>query len=247
MIFYGCAAVACIMIVNYSSAIMFNSCPTRSPAIKHPLTLRDRIGVIADSHGNIASMTDCIQRLTQHCADTIVHLGDFFDSEIHHNLKNIVDIITSNNILAIKGNNDYQIEKLLDNGHSMDLGPSDRQRLRQFLRSLALNFTSGSFCFAHSRPFDSIRAFYEPVDTGSTEQAAIIFRHTNHHVLFCGHSHLPMLFRWRSGIVTREPIQERNPVVFHQNERYIVIVGSSDKGECGFIDREKMVYERIRL
>ncbi len=234
------------MIKNYSST-MFDQCPTRPPAPKHPLTLQGKIGVMADSHGNIASMTDCIQCLADRRADFIVHLGDFFDSEIHHNLKNIVDVITSNNILAIKGNNDYQIEKLLENGHSIELDPSEKQQVRHFLHSLDLHFTSGNFCFSHSRPFDSIRAFYEPVDTGSTEHAAWIFRHTGHHVLFCGHSHLPMLFRWREGIVTREPIYERNPIVFHQNERYIVIVGSSDKRECGFIDREKMVYEQIRL
>jgi predicted phosphodiesterase len=236
-----------MMIEAYFSAIVFDPCPTCPPGLKHPLTLQGRIGVIADSHGNIASMTDCIQRLTDRRADTIIHLGDIFDSEIHHNLMNIVDVITDNNILAVKGNNDYQIEKSLENGHPMDLDPSDRQRIRQFLHSLALYFTSGNVCFAHSRPFDSIRAFYEPIDTGSTEQAARIFRHTDHHLLFCGHSHLPMLFRWRAGIVTREPIPEQTPLVFQKNEKYIIIVGSADKGECGFIDREKMVYERIRL
>lgn len=235
------------MIKKYSSTILFDPSPTRPQVPKHPLTFQGKIGVMADSHGNIASMTDCIRLLADRCANTIIHLGDVFDSEIHHNLKNIVDVITRNNILAVKGNNDYQIEKLLENGHSMELDPSERQNVRHFLHSLALHFTSGNFCFAHSRPFDSIRAFYEPVDTGNTQQATHIFRHTDHHVLFSGHSHLPMLFRWREGIVTREPIHERSPLVFQQNERYIVIVGSSDKGECGFIDREKMVYERIRL
>lgn len=240
-------AVAFIMIENYSATIVFDPYQIRQPTLKQPVILQDRIGVIADSHGNITSITDCMQCLADRRADTIVHLGDVFDSEIHHHLKDIVDLITGNNILTVKGNNDYQIEKLLENGIAIDLDSADRQQLRNFLQSLALYFISGSFCFAHSLPFDSIRAFYEPVDTGSTEHAVWIFRHTDHHVLFCGHSHLPILFRWRAGIVTREPIPEQKPLVFQQNERYIVIVGSSDKGECGFIDRKKMAYERIRL
>ena len=101
-------------------------------------------------------------------------------------------------------------------------------------------------CFTHSLPYDSIRAFYEPVDTGSVERAIDIFRHTPYRIIFCGHSHLPILFRWRSGRVFREEIQTNKKIFLDPSERYIIIVGSVDSREYGFFDWGKMCYERIR-
>lgn len=218
----------------------------------HPKTsayrvpLPDKIGIMADSHGDITSMTLGIEHLVERHADKIVHLGDIFDSEIHDQLTAIMEMIHRYDILAVKGNNDFQIEKMLGNGSSIDLTAADRQCIRQFLTSLKLFFTSHDFCFAHSLPYDSIRSFYEPIDTGSTDQAAHVFRHTRYHVLFSGHSHTPVLFRWRSGTVTREPLPAGVPLFFKPDEKYIVIVGAADRGECGFIDRRKMIYERIQ-
>jgi predicted phosphodiesterase len=234
------------MIENHNTAMLLENLLTRPPAVNHRCELPKKIGVMADSHGNITSIANCIKCLTDRQAAKIVHLGDVFDSEIHDHLISMVEIIKRHDIVAVKGNNDYQIEKMMANHNAIDLEASDRQAVRQFIDSMKLYLTAGELCFAHSLPYESIRSFYDPIDTGNTDQAVRIFHHTTHHVLFSGHSHLPVLFRWRAGTVTREPISVSVPLVFEQNERYIVIVGSSDHGECGFIDREKMAYERIR-
>lgn len=229
------------------TAMVFGDFPARPPAMGlYELDLPEKIGVMADSHGNTNAVATCIKCLKEHQAKRIIHLGDVFDSEIHDHLMPMVDIIKRHDVLAVKGNNDFQIEKMIFNGNGFNLGPSETDAVKQFLDSMIPYITSRRFCFAHSLPFDSIRSFYDPIDTGNTEQAIRIFHHTNHHVLFSGHSHVPVLFRWRLGTVTREPIQKGAPLVFSQNERYIVIVGSSDHGECGLLDRENMVYERIR-
>jgi predicted phosphodiesterase len=235
-----------IMTENYKTTMLFNNTHEHSQADVFSVCLPDRIGIMADSHGNLASMACGIRHLVDRHVDKIVHLGDIFDSEIHDQLAAIVEMIRRYDILAVKGNNDFKIEKMLGSNNCIDLAASDRCRIGQFLRSLELYFISQDFCFAHSLPYDSIRSFYEPIDTGSTDQAAHVFQCTRHHVLFSGHSHAPVLFRWRSGRITREPLTADVPLCFMPDERYIVIVGAIDRGECGLIDRGKMIYERIR-
>ena len=102
-------------------------------------------------------------------------------------------------------------------------------------------------CFTHSLPFNSIRSFYEPVDTGTTDRAAQLFIQTPYSIIFCGHSHSSILFRLRKKRVTREQIHPNEVIGFNPSERYIVIVGSSDNGECGFFDKEQMTYQRISI
>jgi hypothetical protein len=110
-----------------------------------------------------------------------------------------------------------------------------------------MRLVDGKICFSHSLPFNSIRSFYEPVDTGATDRAKQLFSQTLHSIIFCGHSHASILFRLKNGVVTREPIHQNVLIRFHSSERYIVIVGSSENGECGLFDKEQMTYLRIPI
>jgi len=50
-------------------------------------------------------------------------------------------------------------------------------------------------------------------------------------ILFCGHSHLPILFRKEKGFVTREPVPPGLPVILQRTGRYIFIAGAAADGE----------------
>jgi predicted phosphodiesterase len=224
--------------------------PGSIKSIKTPLmSLHDvkRIGLMADSHGDLDSLKSGIHRLEACGVDAIIHLGDFLDSQQSDNALGIIETFYHKKIFTVKGNNDYQIETALRNGCLNHIPTRHRKKILSFLTSVPIILTLHNICFAHSLPYNSIRSFYEPVDTGNADRARMIFQNTIYHILFCGHSHFPILFRNHSGKVVRETIQERLPINIIQNERFIIIVGSVEKGESGLMDIKEMKYERIRL
>lgn len=206
----------------------------------------NRIGLIADSHGSLEAVPSCINRLKQLHADAMVHLGDIFDSLYNDNLYETITTIQQNNIFSVKGNNDYQIEKMLSNGHQFDISAEEKKKIISFLKKMPMKLVEDNICFTHSLPFDSVRSFYEPVDTGFTDRAELLFEKTPYQIIFCGHSHTSVLFRWRKGRVTREKFNLDQEMFLDPSERYIIIVGSAENGECGFFDKEKRIFTRVR-
>jgi predicted phosphodiesterase len=191
------------------------------------------IGLIADSHGDVDSTRQGIAALRARGAKEIYHLGDVADSLQRDTLKPLLDLLRETGVLAVKGNNDFALEKTLG---------QENGRLAAELKDLPVKRQSGDIIFSHSFPLETFRAFYDPVDDGSTTGAEIIFNDLTFRVHFCGHSHRPILFRWRGGEVTREAVRP-GPTVLFPAERYIIVVGSVQEGELGLYDEG--IYHRI--
>ena len=217
-----------------------------------------RIGLIADSHGNLEDTRQAIRLLTGLGADTLVHLGDFCDSIHHERTAAMIDLLEEHGVLAVKGNNDFLVESMLADDRR-SLAP-EGQRTLTFLRDVPVTRMLEGLVFAHSLPFDSLRSFYEPIDTGDTRKAARLFAETDFQFLFCGHSHLPILFRKSGSRVTREEPPPREKQILRAagdgsqkgknsgaEGRFIVVVGAADDGECALYDRNVGVYERVRI
>jgi len=207
-----------------------------------------RIGLIADSHGNHAAMQACIQLLQENCGvQDFIHLGDLLDSLQRSHLDEMIQTLIRLNLPMVRGNNDFHIQNMLASGAPMQLPDNDKPGILSFLERLPMKIVYQDICFTHSLPFDSIRSLYEPVDNGTTIRARQIFKETPYHLICCGHSHTPVLFRFRAGVVTRERIRAEEAVFLDPGERYIIVVGASDNGECGVLDCSQKTYERICL
>jgi len=207
-----------------------------------------RIGLIADSHGNHAAVQACIRLLQENRGTRdLIHLGDLFDSLQRSHLNEMIQMLILLNIPMVKGNNDFHIQNMMASGASMHIPDNDKPGILSFLERLPMKIVHQDICFTHSLPFDSIRSLYEPVDNGTTIRAKQIFDQTPYHLICCGHSHSPVLFRFRAGVVTREPIFPEEAVFLDPCERYIIVVGASDNGECGVLDCSQKTYERICL
>jgi predicted phosphodiesterase len=223
------------------------------------------IGLIADSHGNLDATRQAIRLLKGRGADMLVHLGDFCDSILPSRTSAMIDLLQEHGVLPVKGNNDFLIENLLaDERRHPD--PA-RNGAIAFLRNVPVTRLLNGVLFAHSLPFDSLRAFYEPIDTGNTQRAMRLFSEAEFQLLFCGHSHLPILFRKAGDRITREQVLPGEKVPLHNagnalsgrgmtphkkeigsdTDRFIIIVGAADEGECALYDRKNGTYERIRL
>ena len=223
------------------------------------------VGLISDSHGNLDATAEAIRLLKVRGASVLIHLGDFCDSIRHDRAVAMIRLLRENSVLAVKGNNDFFVESMLtDEGRPAE--PEEEPAVT-FLRNVPVTRTLDGLLFAHSLPFDSLRSFYEPIDTGTTRRAERLFAETDFRLLFCGHSHLPILFRKAGDTVTREqvppgvkltlgaagesPANREAGSQTKQNgggaDRFIVVVGSADEGECALYDGEAGVYERIRI
>jgi putative phosphoesterase len=206
---------------------------------------RKRIGIIADSHGNREATAEAIRLLKGRSVDLLVHLGDFCDSVRHDRSAAMIDLLRENDVLAVKGNNDFLVEKMLAD----ERRPADAEgkKMLAFLRDVPVVRALGDIRLAHSLPFDTFRAFYEPIDQGNTLRAEELFNEADFRILFCGHSHLPILFRKENGRVTRDPVPPGLPVVLQRTGRYIFIAGAATDGECALYDGEVGTYERLPL
>jgi predicted phosphodiesterase len=205
---------------------------------------RKRIGIMADSHGHRAATAAAIRLLKGRGADILIHLGDFCDSIHHDRAAEMVDLLLEHGVLAVKGNNDFLVEKMLaDERRPPD---AEGKKMLAFLRDVPVLRVRGDIRFSHSLPFDTLRAFYEPIDTGNTRRAEELFAEADFRILFCGHSHLPILFRKATGRVTREAIPAGRPLELERVARYIFVAGAAADGECALYDEQAGTYERLR-
>jgi len=201
------------------------------------------IGLMGDSHGNLTATTEAVRILEERGAELLIHLGDIGDSVHYQNLQEILDLLAVHQVLSVKGNNDYLIALALvdHSGHHRPGCPGI------FLNQLPMKRVIGDLCFAHSHPYDHYQAFYDPVNDGTTKKAETLFRTMPQRILFCGHSHSPTLFRMKADHVVREHPQPGKQIHLDKSERYIMIVGALDDGECALYDRSTGVYERIKI
>ncbi len=204
-----------------------------------------RIGLLADSHDRLQELEAAVRLLEGKGAETLVHLGDICDSMRLDLLEDTVRLLQTHRILAVKGNNDFMLENLLRCRPTEATDRSDR--LLTFLAELPMTIVWGELCFSHSLPFEDLRSFYEPIDTGTTAKAEEVFSLTPHRILFCGHSHRSVLFRWNEGTVTREPLSSGTRVSLLPAERYIIVTGSVLEGECAMFDVEARRMETLRI
>ncbi len=207
--------------------------------------LPKRIGLLADSHDHLEALSKAINILKIKGAVSIIHLGDICDSLRPDLLEDSLNLLKKNKIFAVKGNNDFVLENLLLNRPYDKYNNTDR--LISFLQKLPMTITWEGICFAHSLPFDYTGAFYEPIDIGTIQKAQEVFDVTSHRILFCGHSHRSVLFRWNKGNTLRETIPLNCSIPLDAEERYIIVTGSVFEEECALFDTETWCLERIKI
>lgn len=211
-----------------------------------PINKPRRLGLLSDSHGNLDATKKAIDILMTHGCERVFHLGDFCDTIRREHMEKIIRLFQERGVVAVKGNNDYLIELSLQN----DAGEkyTDSKGMYKFLKEIPMKMIMEDICFAHSFPFDYLRAFYEPIDVGSTERASLLFGQMPYRILFCGHSHAPIYFCLSpSEDILRQEIPLERKLLLESTSRYIFVVGSADEGECAVFDTKASTYERIKI
>lgn len=207
-----------------------------------------RIGLLSDSHGEFGFVDRAIGLLRREGAECIVHLGDFLDSAKNDSRQRVIDLLRRNNITAIKGNNEIQIESTLQS--AVGAGAGDKSAgpgIIGYLSGLRAETAIGDLCFVHTMPSRYLLSLYEPIDRGNTDKALQILLDTPHRIIFSGHSHAPAMFELHGGKIKRQAIQPGSRHRLHPDAKYIIIVGSSEAGICGLFERSRMLYRCVRI
>jgi predicted phosphodiesterase len=213
--------------------------------MKSARVLPGKIGLLADSHSDLEGLETAVSLLRERGAAALVHLGDICDSLRLDLLESFVRLIRKHDIHSVKGNNDFILENLLA-GRPPEVWKGT-EHLLGFLQGLPMKIVWDEICFAHSLPFDFLRAFYEPIDVGTVHRARDVFQATPYRILFCGHSHQPVLFKTHGGDVSRERIPANRTLSLDPEERYIHVIGAVSEGECALFDTQAWTLERLRI
>ena len=169
-----------------------------------------RVGVMADSHGQVRALAAGIAMLQGQGCDTLYHLGDICDSAYPDTTRDCLALIAEHHVLAVKGNNEHTIAV---NFQDYEDDP-EAILLASFLERLPLVRSYESAVFAHSLPFENELGLSAMVRIMEPLAANLFFNMYPGQVLFRGHGHTPEIIYPRDGrAATRSlPVDETIPL-----------------------------------
>lgn len=150
-----------------------------------------RIGIMADSHGQAQKIDAALEFLSHRDCDSFYHLGDICDSGHPETVEACVRPLQQCGVLAIKGNNDHQID-VNHRGRRQSLIPDD---ILDFIRQLPLVRNYFSAVLTHSLPFAQELGLSSMIGVMGEVQINHFLRSHPDRILFRGHSHNPEVFR----------------------------------------------------
>ena len=201
------------------------------------------VGIMADSHGNAASIRSALALFGSFGCRRIFHLGDICDSLHPETVDGCVQHLKAASVTAIRGNNDHS---LLAN-QRVGPGGAISEEGRRFLQKLPLTAEFGDARMVHSLPFPERLGLTSMIGSMGHEDAVRFFNASGRKILFRGHSHSPELI-WRRGgrVVARAPAPERAEDL---SERLpcIVTCGALSEGYCMIWEVRQRTVTSMRL
>jgi len=184
-----------------------------------------RIGIMADSHGKPDTIAAAVALFKSKDCNYMYHLGDICDSGYPETVESCVSILKTNNITALKGNNDHAISA----NHS---GEEISEETIGYLSALPLVAEYGDALFTHSLPFAETLGLSCMIRGMGRDEAALFFKKHPEKILFRGHGHSPEIISKESGeIVVRSMFPGENTEL---SDRLpcIITCGSLTAGFC---------------
>jgi len=193
-----------------------------------PLTpnLYQKIGIMADSHGQPESIANALTSFKEHDCEAIYHLGDLCDSAHPETADHCVSLLRENNVFGIKGNNDHQVVV----NHEGRQQPHLASTTIKYLKGLPMIIEFGDIVMAHSLPFVDERGLSSMVGVLGHREATLFFQRYPHKVLFRGHSHCPEILRKQKHTFVTNKISPGKTIQMADIKPCIVTCGALDEG-----------------
>jgi predicted phosphodiesterase len=148
------------------------------------------IGIMADSHGHPDKIVAALEYFSKQGCSCLYHLGDICDSGHPETAEACVRPLQHFNVMAIKGNNDHQID-VNHRGRMQSLIPQD---VLGFIQKLPLVRQFQHAVFTHSLPFVRELGLSSMIGVMGDAEIKRILRAYPKGILFRGHSHTPEIF-----------------------------------------------------
>jgi predicted phosphodiesterase len=159
------------------------------------------IGIIADSHGDPEIISIAVDFFRTRGCSRIIHLGDICDSFRPETCDPCIHILKTNNIAAVKGNNDH----VLEINQSPQPNPIVSRESLSFLKRLPATLSSDRMIFAHSLPFFDDLGISCITKIMGEPEIRRFFSQTDFTILFRGHNHAPeIVWKQEQGIGFRD-------------------------------------------
>jgi predicted phosphodiesterase len=199
----------------------------------------DRIGLMADSHGEADLINRAAAALRSRGCTSCVHLGDILDTTRPDTIDACLQALDTGQIKAIRGNNEHTL--LLNRSSWLD------RKAREAIRAMPFGRRIGSALLVHSLPFEDalgVRCLFENMDA---VQLGGFFARYPETVLFRGHSHQPEIVRFREASLVRRPMVEGRPIPLAARQPAVITCGALADGLCLIWDRCRKTVELISL
>jgi predicted phosphodiesterase len=208
------------------------------PWVAEPET-PERIGLMADSHGDAALIASAAAVLRSRGCAMCVHLGDIVDTTCPETIDACLQALDSGRIKAVRGNNEHTL--LLNRSSGLGRQAEDALRAMPFGRRI------GSALLVHSLPFEDalgVRCLFENMDAVRLERFFAACPETQ---LFRGHSHRPEIVRLKDASLVRQSMPEGHPVQLAACQAVVITCGALTDGICLVWDRRLATVERVSL
>jgi len=195
-----------------------------------------KIGIMADSHGQPDAIKKALTRLEQEDCRQVYHLGDICDSSHPETADACVRLLQKRGVLAIKGNNDHRV--VIDHLHASRAYISGETI--DYLRSLPQMLKCDGAIGAHSLPFPDDLGPACMIWAMKDNDIRRFFLEFPHDLLFRGHDHSPWI-AWQNDndIITR-PISTGEELTLKDRFPYVITCGALTRGLCMVWHMEKM-------
>jgi predicted phosphodiesterase len=189
-----------------------------------------RIAILTDIHANREAFEAVLEDARARSVDRIVLLGDLVgygpDPEW---CCDMARRLVAEGAVCVRGNHDHAAAGAPEPMSPLAKAAMDWTKARLdpaqcgFLRDLPLIADEGEACFVHASANEPGAFSYVTSDT----RAAPSFRATRARLIFCGHTHVPLLASCDvSGMVREQAFKANLPIPLLRSRRWLAVVGA---------------------
>ena len=189
------------------------------------MTKTSLIGIMADSHGKPDAIAAAVALFKSKGCLYMYHLGDICDSGYPETVDSCVSMLKTNNVTAVKGNNDHAISA----NHP---GGKISKETIGYLSALPLVAEYGEALFTHSLPFAETLGLSCMIRGMGKNEAAVFFKEHPGKILFRGHGHSPEIISKESGEIAVRSILPGENTELAGRFPCIITCGSLAEGFC---------------
>ncbi len=181
------------------------------------------VAIFSDIHANLVALEQALRFARERGVGTLISLGDIVDYGPWPN--ECVEIVRQQFAVSLMGNHDHAVVGGTDiryfNVYAQQSVLWTRQHLLQthldYLSRLPFTHEENDLLYVHSTPLHPEEWDY----ILSESDARYYFKYTAYRLIFIGHSHYPVIFSEKEGMLSPRRLK-----LDLENDRYIINVGS---------------------